>query len=533
MYGSAILLLACVLGRPSIGSAGDLQTYALKKIYDALPAASAEEERSRTLYWGIYLQGGKVGWMRQTLSLQGDVFGMITQMEAKVHGMGRNAHLALLEKRIFARQTGALQHLEFEQQGGSDTMRIQASVGRKGTGKDAQEGLDVTVDAGGSIAQRFVAMSKPKPSHRKGQEILQGLAAHLGSQILAQELGEGQSVPTQIAARYFDPTTQTFVLNRTQKISQQAKMAAGVMVSVVKTQTDYPELGITETSHIDPDGRVLSAEMGNFFLARLEPKAQAQKASYSQDVLLNAVVEAPIVMPNFKAWPAAKYTLVGLEASSIPLSHAQFVVPSDSKADSKAALEESHDAIQVIVKQESAPDPAWQAAQGPFRPAPKAALASEPFIQSDHPKIRKTAARIAGDLHGFAQVEALVEFVATSIKDRYQPGFSDAWTTLKQKTGDCTEHTLLFVALARALSIPARPVVGLVFWPKGGGLGWHAWAEVYFQGRWIRTDPTWGQPLADIGHIKLAEGSPKAQVRIVMLLGKLKWTGFQKADSLK
>jgi organic radical activating enzyme len=64
--------------------------------------------------------------------------------------------------------------------------------------------------------------------------------------------------------------------------------------------------------------------------------------------------------------------------------------------------------------------------------------------------------------------------------------------------------------------------VGVAYWPPGKGFGWHAWAEVYAQGRWISVDPTWNQAIADATHIKLAGGEPAEQARIVMLLGQLR-----------
>ena len=110
----------------------------------------------------------------------------------------------------------------------------------------------------------------------------------------------------------------------------------------------------------------------------------------------------------------------------------------------------------------------------------------------------------------------------THVKDEYVASFSNAMEALKSGRGDCTEHSILFVALARAVGIPARSAVGIAYWPIGEGFGWHAWAEVKIGDRWYAVDPTWNQPIADATHIKLAVGGPAEQARIVMLLGSLK-----------
>ena len=102
------------------------------------------------------------------------------------------------------------------------------------------------------------------------------------------------------------------------------------------------------------------------------------------------------------------------------------------------------------------------------------------------------------------------------------PSFSNALEVLQSERGDCTEHSVLFVALARALKIPARVAVGVGYWPMGEGFGWHAWAEVQVEGTWFTVDPTWNQVNADATHIKFADGDAMQQARIVMLLGKLK-----------
>jgi transglutaminase-like putative cysteine protease len=89
---------------------------------------------------------------------------------------------------------------------------------------------------------------------------------------------------------------------------------------------------------------------------------------------------------------------------------------------------------------------------------------------------------------------------------------------LKQGRGDCTEHTRLFVALARASGIRAREVKGLVYanYGQGGpGLYWHAWAEVKVGNDWIAVDPTFGQDVADATHVTLGRGSSQDAIALV------------------
>jgi transglutaminase superfamily protein len=77
---------------------------------------------------------------------------------------------------------------------------------------------------------------------------------------------------------------------------------------------------------------------------------------------------------------------------------------------------------------------------------------------------------------------------------------------LARHIGDCTEHSLLLTALARAAGIPARPVAGITY--MGDELrkfGWHEWVEVALDGHWVQVDPSWAEPVANATHIKLEE----------------------------
>ncbi len=69
-----------------------------------------------------------------------------------------------------------------------------------------------------------------------------------------------------------------------------------------------------------------------------------------------------------------------------------------------------------------------------------------------------------------------------------------ARTVLKTRTGDCTEHAVLTVALLRALGIPARAVVGMILTQSFGihrdVFVFHMWAEAFFEGKWILVDST-------------------------------------------
>jgi transglutaminase-like putative cysteine protease len=94
----------------------------------------------------------------------------------------------------------------------------------------------------------------------------------------------------------------------------------------------------------------------------------------------------------------------------------------------------------------------------------------------------------------------------------------NAVQVLETLQGDCNEHTVLYVALARALGLPARTAIGLVY--VNGAFFYHAWPEVWLD-EWVAVDPTFGQFPADASHIRFVIGGLAQQVEIVRLIGNL------------
>ncbi|KOR30179.1 hypothetical protein TI04_06865 [Achromatium sp. WMS2] len=117
-------------------------------------------------------------------------------------------------------------------------------------------------------------------------------------------------------------------------------------------------------------------------------------------------------------------------------------------------------------------------------------LAATSHIQSDAPEIIAMAKQIIGDKKDkFSQVLALANWVKSNINPTYDVAVGSALETLRSRRGDCSEDANLFVAMVRAIGIPARVATG---W-KGIGRTFtaHAWAEVFIDS-WIEVDPTIG-----------------------------------------
>lgn len=143
-----------------------------------------------------------------------------------------------------------------------------------------------------------------------------------------------------------------------------------------------------------------------------------------------------------------------------------------------------------------------------------------PEIQSDNKMIIKTAKEIVGEeKDAWAAAKRINRWVYKNIKKKLVDSFT-AIDTFFSREGECQAHTNLFAALARAAGIPTREAAGLVYSSKNEGFLYHAWPEV-FVGEWVAVDPTLGQEVADVTHIKLTEGGLESQIRLVRFLGRI------------
>jgi transglutaminase-like putative cysteine protease len=149
-------------------------------------------------------------------------------------------------------------------------------------------------------------------------------------------------------------------------------------------------------------------------------------------------------------------------------------------------------------------------------------LKSTIIVERDNPEIRKLAAKLVGqEKDAYAAAKKIVTWVATNLTKDYGASADRASDVLRQMKGDCTEHSLLAVALLRASGIPARRVDGVVYMvneDKVPAFYWHEWVEAYV-GEWTQLDPTFNQPVADATHFGVGmEGNAE----ITPLIGQLR-----------
>jgi transglutaminase-like putative cysteine protease len=289
-------------------------------------------------------------------------------------------------------------------------------------------------------------------------------------------------------------------------------VGAGVAEEVSIVSESEPGDRIAAEYWIADDGRVLEIRLGEAVVARPEPEETARRLD-KIDLFALARVTLPRALPQ-----DVPRTIV-FRFSGLP--------PAFQKPDARQRFERGPDKTAVLTVSARRPAAADAAKDTPLERARAGAspddLAATPQVNWETPAIVALAKQVAGDAKGtYDAARRISAHVHDRLEKAYGASHDRASDVLEAGRGDCTEHTVLTVALARALGIPARPVHGLVYAQYDDGtpaLYWHAWPEIRSAGEWIPLDPTFGQPVADATHVALGAGT---QVDTVGLLGTLK-----------
>jgi len=275
--------------------------------------------------------------------------------------------------------------------------------------------------------------------------------------------------------------------------------------------------GVNLESWVDEDGRIVraSSPMG-FSMERTEYELASQatrdarnlaSSPVDEDVILSTAIQSDVSLGSVEAHDSLRFRLSGVDLEGFDLGGGRQELRGDT----------------LIIRREE-----WSALRpGYDLPYPRMDLREhlqpEPLIQSDDERIVEAARTVTNwNLSWNHQPREIAGQLTRSVHrmldKRITFSVPSALQVLESKQGDCNEHTVLYVAMARALGLPARTAVGLVY--VDGSFFYHAWPEVWL-GEWVAVDPTFGQYPADAAHIRFVIGGLAQQVEIVRLIGNL------------
>ncbi len=326
---------------------------------------------------------------------------------------------------------------------------------------------------------------------------------------LARRLADAGLVPGRhYQWTIFDPATLSQSAIVLDVGSRELVTAGSRRVPALRVETEYS--GLRTTSWITDTGEVVLERSPMGFETIREKQAEAQTMAVPFNVRTD-LLTASAIAPTGQAQIS--------EPRDVRRLRLRFSGADISGAD-LSGVGQSFDGSILEVR-----DPQGFEA-GPADPEAARYLQPEPLIESDAPEIvaeAHAAVRNADDAR--TQAERLTRHVNAILEKKPTVSLPSAREVLRTRVGDCNEHTTLFVALARALGIPARISVGLV--SVRGAFYYHAWPEVYLadrrsRGMWLPVDPTLNQFPADATHLRLARGGLDKQAAILPLIGRLR-----------
>jgi hypothetical protein len=453
------------------------RTYIRPASVVALDLVTDEGIKTGDEWFGIYQKGRKIGHAHTQTRVEGDTYHISEESEMDVLALEQVQRVGTVLN-AYTTRTFMLKYFDFTLRSGASTMDIKGAV----IGK--QLVVDI-ITAGETRKERF-PLKEP---------------IYLTPNIRPAVVSLGLEPGKRYRFPLFNPATlsteDAFV---TVEAKETLKVGDGEQ-TVYKLKESFH--GMEATSWITQDGETIKEESPLGYSLLKETRTEAlkrDKRGPAVDIIaLVKIPSSPIMNPNSVKQLKARLSGAPLDGFELAGGGQTW---KDGVIEIRSATAINSYAIPYPEK-DLLPD-----------------LQATMLVQSDDRNIREQAAKIIGK--GKDALEAakkLNTWVYEAISKQPVVSIPSAVEVLKQKVGDCNEHTTLYTALARAAGIPARMAAGIVYMKNG--FYYHAWPEVWL-GEWTAIDPTFNQFPADATHIRFVTGDLAKQAEILKLVGKLK-----------
>jgi transglutaminase-like putative cysteine protease len=262
---------------------------------------------------------------------------------------------------------------------------------------------------------------------------------------------------------------------------------------------------VPHTVWIDSAARVLREDAPPSSVMLLEPGAEAVATMPEQappDLMSMFAVPSNVRLDNARQLKSLRIELSGIDSRSFDLAD-----------ESQKVLNATP--LQLLIAPATPPS-------GPVRlPVTGETTATRPTVsvQCDNALIIRKAREVAaGNTDAVQVARAFNEWIFANVRQKGTPSMPSATDVLQTMEGDCNEHAVLYAAFCRAVGIPCKICVGLIY--RDGYFWYHAWNKVYL-GTWVPVDPTFGQFPIDATHLKLTEGEMDKQAQVLTVVGNL------------
>jgi len=454
----------------------------LSSFVDATPAGDPEGEEE---WMGVYYQGTKIGYSRSTLSPHGEGYRLQERSFLKITAQGFPLTVFMNLQAATGRDF-SLESFTFELQSGLVNTRI--------TGRVEGTRLHLDLETAGKRSSETLVMD--------ATPVLPGsLTWTLRNRTLVP--GQAFSFPG------FDPVTLSF-RETTVRVEEKVSLEAGDrVIPCFRLTTEYA--GMRVDLWVDETGRVRKQTTPSGWVMLLESRPEALTAGWPSGAGIDMIRATSVRAAGRKISSPSRVRFMSL---LLPLDSVEGLDLDGGRQEHQPGRFQP-----VKITREDAGE--GEALALPVTdPEMEPYLTSNLLVQADHPLIRRQALAIAaGETNSLRAARRILQWVHENVEQRAVPSLPNALEVLHHKAGDCNEFTVLYVALARALGLPARTNVGLVY--QDGRFYYHAWPEV-FTGRWITLDPVFGQWPADATHVRLVAGGIDRQVEMASVIGRLK-----------
>ena len=439
-----------------------------------------EETWADEAWMGIYFQGQKVGWLHHVCEPWDD--GYVVREESLTHlKMMNTPHTIRTETTCWTDKAFSLRSFTFRMRSAAVSLEVSGMV----------EGTVVRLEirSDGSTRQEEIRL-------RRSPYLFLNLRPYLVREGL--ETGKSFRVPVVLPSTLSQAdAVLTVEAEEEIRIHGESRQAFRIQVSYA---------GMEATSWYDPQGRVLKEVTPMGLTLVREPAGQAvsglKTGGEAVDVTASTMIPVDRPLSDPAGLRMLRVSLQGIDPGALEIG---------------GGRQRLQGSILEIVREDLDSLPEIRIPVGDK--GLEAFLEATPFLQSDDERIQRQARKIVGQEK--AAVEAarrLMEWVYGNLVKRPTVSLPSALQVLDGRAGDCNEHAVLMAALARAIGLPAREVVGVVY--MDGGFFYHAWNEVWV-GKWVSLDPVMGQFPADVTHVKFLEGGLEEQMRIAEVIGRL------------
>jgi hypothetical protein len=319
---------------------------------------------------------------------------------------------------------------------------------------------------------------------------------------------DGLSTGKDYTFKILEPITQSLIDISFEVLEEESLLILGEHMSLWHVRTKMTEIfPIVLDEWIDSEGEMWKSVSDAGFLHTTSIRMPKEKALEMSDQNLD-IAFSVLIESNIEFASPQEIQEVTYKVSGIPIAKIK-ELPFDGGNQTLLDIKDDHAVIQtrslVFTEEKAIPFPVEGEECAEY-------LASTLFCQSDDPDIEEVAKTIVGDeQNAWAAAKKIAEWVSQKMEPNYDVGFASAKEILENRQGDCSEFTVLMVALCRSVGIPARAAVGVMY---GQGIfAYHMWPEVYV-GDWVALDAKWlaidkqsGEYYTDATHIKLGDSA--------------------------